>query len=310
MKLELDYIKKGLKMDLWQLTIFCKVVELGGFSKAGNKIHLTQPTISSHIKDLENHFGCQLINRLGKETVPTKAGELLYEYARRLITLRDEAEIAMAEFQGKIKGRLVIGGSTIPGAYILPRLIGAFTRDYPEVTISLNIGDTGKITQDILSGIIELGIVGAKSSDRNITQKKLIEDEMRLVVPASHKWTKKKGVNLKTIFKEPFIIREHGSGTLKSIQLSLSDKGFSIEDLNIIAEMGSTAAIIQGIKSNVGISILSTVAVREELQSETLKALSIQGLNLKRSFYITEHKQRSSSPLCKAFIEFLQKEFE
>lgn len=294
-------------MDLWQLTIFCKVVELGGFSKAGKMILLSQPTISSHIKDLENHFGCQLIDRLGKETVPTKAGELLYKYARKLISLRDEAETAMAEFQGKIKGRLVIGGSTIPGVFILPRLIGAFTQSYPEVTISLHIGDTDKITQDIVSGIIELGVVGAKSSDRNITQDKLIEDEMQLVVPADHKWAKTKGVKLKEIFKEPFIIREQGSGTLKSIQLGLSEKGYGIGDLNIIAEMGSTTAVIQGIKSKVGISILSPIAVREELKSQALKALTIQGLNLKRSFYITKQKQRSTSPLCNAFIEFLKK---
>ena len=270
-------------------------------------IRLSQPTVSSHIKDLENHFGCQLIDRLGNQSVPTKAGELLYEYARKLISLRDETETAMAEFQGRIKGRLVIGGSTIPGVYILPRIIGAFTQDYPEVTISLHIGDTGKITQDILSGIIELGIVGAKSSDRSIWQEKLIEDDMRLVVPANHKWKKTESVVLKKIFQEPFIIREQGSGTLKSIQLSLSEKGYRVEDLNIIAEMGSTAAVIQGIKSKVGISILSTMAVREELRSETLKALPIKGLNLKRSFYITLQKQRSTSPLCKAFIEFLKK---
>ena len=95
-------------MDLWQLNIFCKVVELEGFSKAGKAVHLSQPTISSHIKDLEDHFECRLIDRLGKKAAPTKAGELLYNYARRLIALRDETENAMAEFHGKIKGRLVI----------------------------------------------------------------------------------------------------------------------------------------------------------------------------------------------------------
>ena len=294
-------------MDLWQLNIFCKVVELKGFSKAAKAVHLSQPTISSHIKDLENHFECQLIDRLDKKAVPTKAGELLYNYACKLISLRDETETAMAEFQGKIKGRLFIGGSTIPGGYILPRLIGAFTKDYPEVTISLSIGDTDQIIQDILSGVLELGIVGAKTSDKKILQEKLIEDEMRLIVSADHKWSRKKSMNLTMMFQEPFIIRERGSGTLKSIQLSLLDKGYSSEDLNIIAEMGSTEAVIQGIKSKVGISILSTIAVAEELQAGTLKALTIKELNLKRSFYITRHRHRSASPLSKAFMEFLKK---
>jgi DNA-binding transcriptional LysR family regulator len=296
-------------MDLWQLNIFCKVVELEGFSKAGKAVHLSQPTISSHIKDLENHFGCQLIDRLGKKAVPSKAGELLYTYARKLTALRDEAETAMDEFQGKIKGRLVIGGSTIPGGYILPQLIGAFTANYPEVKISLIIGDTDQIIQDTLSGLLELGIVGAKPSDKNVAKEKLIEDEMRLIVTADHKWAGKKHIHSKLLFKEPFVVREPGSGTLKSIKMSLTEKGHIFEDLNIISEMGSTAAIIQGIKSKVGISILSTIAVAEELKAGTLKALAIKDLNLKRSFYLIRHTQRSASPLCRAFNEFLKREF-
>ncbi len=296
-------------MDLWQLNIFCKVIELEGFSKAGKAVHLSQPTISSHIKDLENHFGCQLVDRLGKKAVPSKAGELLYTYARKLIALRDEAETAMNEFHGKIKGRLVVGGSTIPGGYILPQLIGAFTTDYPEVKISLIIGDTDQIIQDTLSGLLELGIVGAKPSDKNIGMEKLIEDEMRLIVTADHKWAGKKYIPLELMFKEPFIVREPGSGTLKSIRMSLTEKGHLLEDLNIISEMGSTTAIIQGVKSKVGISILSTVAVAEELKAGTLKALAIKDLKLKRSFYLIRHKHRSASPLCRAFNEFLKKEF-
>lgn len=296
-------------MDLWQLNIFCKVVELKGFSNAGNAVHLSQPTISSHIKDLENHFECQLIDRLGKKAVPTKAGELLYHYARKLIALRDETEAAMAEFHGKIKGRLVIGGSTIPGGYILPKCIGSFTTVYPEVTISLIIGDTDQIIQDVLSGSSEFGIVGAQTSNKNIYQEKLIEDEMRLIVTSDHKWAKEKQITPDLIFKEPFIVRESGSGTLKSIKLSLKEKGYYSENLNIIAELGSTEAVIQGIKSKVGISILSTIAVAEELKAGTLRALTIKKLNLKRSFYLITHKQRSPSPLCNAFINFLKKEF-
>ena len=296
-------------MDLWQLNIFCKVVELKGFSKAGNAVHLSQPTVSSHIKDLENHFECKLIDRMGKKAVPTKAGELLYDYARKLIALRNETESAMAEFHGNIKGRLVIGGSTIPGEYILPRHIGAFTIDYPRVSISLEIGDTDKIIQNVLSGFLELGIVGAQTSNKNIYQEKLIEDEMKLIVTSDHKWAEKKSISPELLYKEPFILRETGSGTLKSIRLSFKERGLSVEDLNIIAEMGSTEAVIQGIKSKVGVSILSTIAVAEALNAGTLKALTVNKLNLKRSFYLITHKHRSASPLCKTFITFLRKEF-
>jgi len=292
-------------MKLWQLNIFCKVIEEKSFSKAGAVVYLSQPTVSSHIKDLEEHFGCRLIDRLAKEAVPTQAGKLLYKYARRLISLREETEIAMAEFQGKVRGRLVIGGSTIPGGYILPRIIGAFSQAYPEVTVALINGDTRKIIDEVIFGSVELGVVGAKSSEKNIVQQELIEDEMRLIVPSDHAWAGKKRISLKRLIGEPFVIRESGSGTLTSIQKSLARKGLSMDQLKVVAEMGSTQAVIQAVKSRVGVSILSTIAVADALESGQLKALSVDGVDLKRYFYLTRHRYRSTSPLCQAFSEFL-----
>jgi DNA-binding transcriptional LysR family regulator len=293
-------------MDLWQLNIFCKVIELKSFSRAGKAVHLSQPTISSHIKDLEDHFECRLIDRLSKEAIPTKAGELLYDYAKRMLALRDETETALAEYNGKIRGRLVIGGSTIPGTYLMPQLIGVFKRKYPDVIVSLVIGDTDYIIESILKGELELGIVGAKAETRKIIQNRLIEDEMRLIVPADHRWAGEKRVSLKRLVSEPFILRERGSGTLKSLDKSLSSCGYRIEDLNIVAELGSTQAICQGIKTGAGVSVISTLAVAEDLQAYKLNALEVDGLDLKRNFYLTRHRYRSPSPLSEAFVKFLK----
>lgn len=293
-------------MDLWQLRIFQSVIEYQSFSKAAEEVHLTQPTVSSHIKDLENYFGCRLIDRMGKKALPTKTGELLYSYAQRLLTLKEETEMGMAEFQGKMSGKLTIGGSTIPGGYILPRIIGQFIKTYPDIRISLSIGDTDTMIEGILSNVIELGIVGGESNDKRIIQEKLIEDDMRVIVPANHPWSGEKSVDIKSLLKEPFIIREKGSGTLSSLKKSLASKGQDISDLNIISEMGSTESVIQGIKSMVGISILSPLAVSEALKAGSLKALTIKGINLNRCFYLTWHKNRSTSPLCHAFMEFIR----
>ena len=294
-------------MDLWQLNIFCKVIELKSFSRAGKTVHLSQPTVSSHIKDLEDHLDCRLIDRLSKEAVPTKAGELLYGYAKRLLALRDEVETALAEFKGIIRGRLVIGGSTIPGTYLMPQLIGEFKKQYPDVIVSLKIGDTENIIEGILNGNLELGIVGAKAETPKIVQKKLIKDEMHLIVPADHRWAGTKRVALKRLINEPFIVREPGSGTLKSIDQSLRDQGHRLEDLNVVAELGSTQAICQGIKTGAGVSILSTLAVAEDLDSGKLDALEVDGLNLNRNFYLTRHRYRSPSPLSRVLVQFLEK---
>jgi DNA-binding transcriptional LysR family regulator len=222
---------------------------------------------------------------LSKEAVPTKAGELLYGYAKRMLALRAETETAMAEFRGKIRGRLVIGGSTIPGTYLIPQLISDFKKKYPDVIVSLTIGDSENIIEGILSGNLELGVVGAKAENKKILQKKLIEDEMCLIIPANHHWAVEKSV-------------------------SFANKDHHIEDLNVVAELGSTQAICQGIKTGAGVSILSTLAVSEDLQTQKLIALEVDGLNLKRNFYLTWHRYRSPSPLSEAFLDFLEQKLK
>lgn len=296
-----------MPMDLWHLHIFCKVVECRSFSRAGEAVHLSQPTVSSHIRDLEAHFSCRLIDRLAREAVPTKAGELLYDYARRLIALRQEAETALSCFQGTMKGRLKIGGSTIPGTYLIPRVIGSFKVRFPDVTISLIIGATDTIIEATLAGDLELGVVGATSDNQNIFQAPLIEDEMCLIIPADHPWSRKKKIEINQLMKAPFIVRERGSGTLKTIQQSLSRQAVQLDDFNVVAEMGSTEAVCQAVKCGVGVSIVSRMAVAEALKTGVLKALTIAGCPLQRHFYLTRHKYRSLSPIGNAFVGHINK---
>jgi DNA-binding transcriptional LysR family regulator len=295
-------------MDLWQLHIFCKVVELKSFSKAGEAVRLSQPTVSSHIKDLETHFERKLIDRMTRNVTPTKAGLLLYDYARRLLALRDMTETAMAEYGGKIKGRLLIGGSTIPGGYLLPRIIGRFTKRYPEVYVSLTVADTMEIAQKTVDGYIELSVVGARSQDKNLHQEAVVRDDLCIVVPPDHKWVHSQGISAHDLPDEPFIIRESGSGTLHAIETLLQDGPHSLNDLRIVAEMGSTEAVRQAIKGGVGISILSRIAVMEDVRTGLLRTVPIKGLDLQRNFYLTTHKQRSLSPLSQKFINFLKQE--
>jgi len=297
-------------MDIWQLHIFCKVVELKSFSKAGEAVHISQPTVSSHIKDLEEYFGVRLIDRLSKTALPTKAGELLFNYAKRLTALRRETESVMARFRGSVEGRLLIGGSTIPGVYLLPGMIGKFNRRHPKVHVSLFIGDTQKIIQRTASGDLELGVVGAIPENRHVLYERLVQDEMCLIVGARHPWKNKRQVAPSLLYAEPFITREEGSGTLKSIEARFQQKGFSVYDLNLVAEMGSTEAVLQGVRQGVGISIVSRFAAAQHLPSGTIHALDLTEIDMKRDFYIIHHKQRSMSPLCKAFLDFLKLHIE
>ena len=291
-------------MDLWQLHIFVSVVDNKSFSKASEAINLSQPTVSSHIKDLENYFQCSLLDRLGKTTEPTRAGKILYTHAREILALKEQAESSLFDFLGNAKGHLTIGGSTIPAGFIIPRLIGPFAGTYPDVSIQLLVGDTLQTVSDIAAGKIEVGIVGAKIDDPLVTQEKLMADQMKLIVPSGHKWAKKTEVTCQQLVTENMIDREKGSGTWKSIISSLIHSGFNPRDLNTTITMGNTISVIQGILNGVGISILSTIAVQDDIDKGRLKALSVKGLDLDRYFYLTFHRKRALSPICKKFIDF------
>ena len=169
----------------------------------------------------------------------------------------------------------------------------------------MRVGDTVDIVGGILSGVLEIGVVGARLPDQPISQQKLLEDELRLILPSTHRLSEKARITLDMLIGEPFILRETGSGTLKSVAESLKAIGRQVDDLKVVAELGSTEAVVSGVKSGVGLSIISPIAVSEELQSGTLVALPIEGIDLKRSFYLTHHKYRSLSPPAQAFRQYL-----
>jgi len=290
-------------MDLWQLHIFVSVIENKSFSKASLAINLSQPTVSSHIKELEDYFKCRLLDRLGKVTEATHAGEILYKYAKELLALRDQAESTIHDFTGRLKGKLSIGGSTIPSGYIIPKLIRPFSEQFDEVSIELAVGDTLQIVEMIKKKEIEVGIVGAQIFDKEIKQTQLVADEMKLIVPSNHKWAKRKFIESAELFEEKFIAREKGSGTWKSILKSIEDAGFDPKKLKTRITMGNTISVIQGILNQVGISILSTIAVQDDIDKGHLKALPVKDLELNRFFYLTTSNKRTLSPICQKFIE-------
>ncbi len=281
-------------MDLWQLKIFVTVVQEKSFSKASDIIHLSQPTVSSHIKELEKHFQCRLLDRLGKKTEPTRAGWILYDHARKLLALKDTTESVMQEFVGCTRGPLIIGGSTIPAGYILPGLLGPFSKVYPDISIHLVNGDTRQIIEDVKHGRVEMGVVGARTPDPAVVQETLLADEMKLIIPEDHPWADRTAIDFCELSQEPFIAREPGSGTWQSICRTMNKAGLNPERLNVTVTMGSSVSVIQGILNRMGISILSTTAVADDLEKGRLAALSVNDLVLNRFFYLTLAKTARS----------------
>jgi len=294
-------------MDLHQIDIFCAIVRHQSFSRAAETLFLTQPTVSGHMKNLEAELGVKLLDRMGKRAIPTEAGEILFRHGTRLLEERDRAKQEIEQLTGRMSGVLTIGGSTIPGAYLLPPLIGAFKKKNPGISVQLSIDDTAKITEAVLAGSIRIGIVGARLSDPQLEVHPFESDELVIAVPSRHPWAKKRTVTPRDLKGQPSILREQGSGTRKILEERLEKAGCSISDLNIEAIVGSSDAVRQSVKAGLGISILSLRALTDDIEAGRLAAVRVAGVKMERHFYVILLKGRTRSPLCKAFLDFILK---
>jgi DNA-binding transcriptional LysR family regulator len=295
-------------LDLHKLEIFYWVAELKSFSQAAELLSVRQPTVSAHIQELEKLVGGKLLYRIRGRVSLTPLGQLLVERAKNLLAFKRETVAAVELFHGTLSGELWVGGSNVPGEYLLPQKLGAFTEKYPAIRPILRIGDSAGIIDDLLDGKVELGFVGFKAEDARLVFEKIWDDEMILVVPKDHPWTRRQFVQLADLRTEKFISRERGSGTLNSLRRLLSKKNSqsSNELLNISMELGSTEAIKEAIMAGYGVSILSRISIRHELAAGNLVEISIRGLTMQREFYQVYHSRRPLHPIAQAFREFLK----
>ncbi len=293
-------------MDLRRLEVFCRIVELKSFSRAAEAVFLSQPTVSEHIRSLEETFGEKLLDRLGREVLPTPAGAILYDYARRIIALSGEARQALESFRGNLTGNLVLGASTIPGAYLLPAHIEAFHLRHPGARVTLRIAGSERIVQDVAQGRCELGLVGALPREASFEGREVLGDDLLLALWPGHPWVARDSVALADLFTEPFILREAGSGTRQAMERTLREGGHDPSRLCLVAEMGSNEAVRQCVKGRLGISFLSSLALREDLDRGSLATVAVEDVTIRRSFYLIHRKNRELTPLAQAFLRLLE----
>lgn len=280
-------------MDLHRLEIFCKVAELKSFTLAGEALHLSQPTVSEHIRSLEEMAGDKLVDRLGRELRLTPAGQILLRYGLKLLQLRDEARQALADQRGELLGTLSIGASTIPGSYLVPQMIGPFKARHPAIQISLKIANTAAVAEMVLKNDVGLGVVGSRLPEKRLQFEEVYQDELTLAVSPQHPWAGRGEVTLTELYREPFILRERGSGTQMAVKEILGAQGLDFTKLQVAAEMPNTEAVRQCLKAGVGIGILSRLAIEAELAYGDLVALPIQGVAMRRPLFLVQRRSRN-----------------
>ena len=294
-------------MDDHKLKVFCTVAETRSFSKASEIIRLTQPAVSLQIQALEEVYGTKLFNRSGCVITLTKAGDLLYRYAKEISALYASAEKEIGEFTGHVKGIITIGASSTIGNYVLPAVISEFRKKFPEVTVQLIIGNTKTVVDYLNAGNLDIALVEGEINKQKLIKEKLIPDEMVLIMSPHHPWGKRATVSLLEVTNEPFIFREEGSGTRQMIEKYFVKHGMSPQSIKIAFIMGSTESIKSAVEEGLGVSIVSRWAAKKESRYGTLKTATFKEDRFVRDFSLLYRKAKDSSFTLDKFLSFLKK---
>ena len=291
-------------MDIHHLKIFVAVYRNKSFTKASEEMHISQPTISEHIKNLENSLDCKLFDRMGRTIMPTTEADLLFPRALQLLDDLTGIQEEISAVSTGVKGRLTLGASTIPGTYILPRMACSFKDLYPDVAFEILIEDSGTITAKVLQHELLCGIVGARTESDKLDYVPLLEDELVLV--ADKKILPQKSITLQKLAAVPFLLREKGSGTRQTFENYLARNNVAVDDFNVAAVLGSGSAVKEAVKEGLGASVLSRIAVQEELDRNMLQEVSIRNMKMKRRFYLVRQKKRTLPSQYLAFCTHLK----
>ncbi len=295
-------------MNFHQLHIFYTVAEKGSFSAAAQALHMTQPAVTMQIQSLEDYFGTKLLHRSTKKIELSEAGRTLLPHAKRSVELVRQTDEAMSAFTQMLQGRLQLGASLTIGEYVLPRMLGPFALQYPDISIVMKVMNTTQIMDDILKHQLNFGLIEAPVHHPDMIVEPVMQDELKLIVPAGHDLAKRSKVNIEDVMNYPFVLREKGSGTRQVMEDQLQKKKIDPQDMNVVMELGSTGAVKSAVEAGVGITMLSPSSVQHELALGLVHIVDIRGLEFKRQFYAI-HLKSSLLPLSAvAFLNYLRQQ--
>ena len=286
-----------------RLQVFYTVARHLSFTKAAEQLFMTQPAVTFQIKQLEEQFNARLFERSHGKIALTPAGRLVMEYAGRILGLSEEMETRVAELNGTMSGPLLLGASTTIAEFILPRILGEFKVEHPQVHAHLTVGNSEMIESRVADHALDLGLIESPSHLPALATEVCCEDELVLICQPVHRFAKAAAVKAQDLAGEPFVSRELGSGTREFMDQYLRSCGVAPEDLNVVMELGSPEAIKGVVETGLGVSIVSHATVVKELKLGTLAAVRLAP-RLIRTFSIVQSREKFRSKLLTTFIEF------
>lgn len=293
-------------MNLNRLHVFHVAAGQASFTAAADALHLTQPGVSKHIKELELHYGQPLFDRLGKTVRLTQAGEMLLQATTDIFRRLEEAQVRIDDLGQGIGGCLRIGASNSIGACLLPPLLANFSRTHPRVELAIDVGLSGDIENKLLEHALDIGLLGHAPDDQSLAARPFAHDRLVLVVPPSHGWAgRSEPVAPAELAKEVFLVSKSGSGTRQLIEGLLADAGVV---LGRVQEMGSTEGVKKAVEAGLGIALLSNCVVRKEATVGWMCAVPIADLPTERTYWLAHHRDRYLPAAARAFsaMEFTE----
>ena len=301
-----------IDMDIKELEAFVYVVENCSFSRAAELLHLTQPTISSHISALERKLGIKLVVRTTKETYPSDAGKLLYRYAKEILQVRENAAAALKSFSQEMRGTITLAASTVPSQYYLPHLLQNFHEKYPDIAFNIQMEDSPKVIEMVATRAVEIGFSGTRVENHKCISQEFAGDCMAVITPNTEKFRAYAGRHLpkELLLSETFISREKSSGTYQAGREILERMGADITQLRTAIEVRSSESVKQMVGEGLGIGLISLSSARDYVQFEKVLAFPFEEEELRRRLYIVKHKNSILSPIAQVFYDYARKYYE
>lgn len=295
-----------MALSFHQLHIFHTVAEKGSFSAAAAALHMTQPAVTMQVQALEEYFGTKLFIRSTKKIELSDAGKALLPYARRSIELVKETDVALSKFTHMLEGRLQLGASLTVGEYVLPRLLGPFNQEYPNITIQMKVMNTTQILEEMRRHQLTFGLIEAPVVHPDVHTEPVLSDELKLIVPDGHPLLALQEAALEDVLKYPFVLREQGSGTRQVMEQELRGASIDPASMKIVMELGSTGAVKSAVEAGLGITFLSQSSVKHEIALGVLKMVPLRDIRFLRHFYAMYLKTTLLPISAVTFLTFLR----
>jgi LysR family transcriptional regulator, low CO2-responsive transcriptional regulator len=290
-------------MTLRQLEVFVAVAQAQSFRRAAERLHTSQPALSQHVRELEEELAVRLLDRLRRNVHLTDAGQLLLDHAQRVFATLGSAREVIGELKGLQRGSLLIGASTTPGIYVLPRVIGAFRQRHPSISVNFRIANSRIIEDRIRANEFDLGVVGGHglAPGEECLAVGLV-DELVLIVWPRHPWAQRREIRPAELNAVPLLIREEGSATRQVTERALQHAGVTHR---VAMELDHTEAIKQAVMAELGVAFVSMYTIRGELAAHTLHAVRLRGVPIHRHFHVIHNEARALPVSAKAFLQTL-----